>query len=176
MCRHFFIFNVNQFCRLILAGCLRVLNFDTEDGGSIFLRNIGNYCQTTRYHIAEDSTRHSHLYENLKSIIYYYYYYFKLQMCFYLVAVYYNKTQHAINTQHKITHHTQTNTAHKTTQTITDTLHTMDTMQIQLQIYIYIYICIYIYVVHFRIPATQNKFECWECKKLQLKGQEDVVP
>jgi hypothetical protein len=29
------------------------------------------------------------------------------------------------------THHTQ-NTAHKTTQTIKDTLHTMDTMQIQL--------------------------------------------
>jgi hypothetical protein len=40
-------------------------------------------------------------------------------MVFYPVAVYYNKTQH---TSHKITHHTQTNTAHKTTQTIKDTM------------------------------------------------------
>jgi hypothetical protein len=36
------------------------------------------------------------------------------------------------NTQ--ITHHAQTNTAHKTTQTIKDRLHTMNAMQIQLQI------------------------------------------
>jgi hypothetical protein len=42
-------------------------------------------------------------------------------MGFYPVAVYYNK-----NTQ--ITHHTQTNTAHKRTQTIKDTLHTMNTI------------------------------------------------
>jgi hypothetical protein len=44
-------------------------------------------------------------------------------MGFYRVAVYYNKTQHTNNTSHKITHHTQTNTAHKTTQTIKDTAH-----------------------------------------------------
>jgi hypothetical protein len=47
-------------------------------------------------------------------------------MGFYPVAVYYNKTQHTNNTSHKITHHTQTNTAHKNTQTIKDTLHTMN--------------------------------------------------
>jgi hypothetical protein len=52
---------------------------------------------------------------------YYYYYLFKLQMGFYPVAVYYNKTQH--------TNNTQTNTAHKTTQTIKDTLHTMNTIK-----------------------------------------------
>jgi hypothetical protein len=46
-------------------------------------------------------------------------------MGFYPVAVYYNKKQHKNNT-----HHTQTNTAHKTTQTIKDTLHTMNIMQI----------------------------------------------
>jgi hypothetical protein len=39
-------------------------------------------------------------------------------MGFYLVAVYYNKTQHTNNTLHSVT-------AHKTTQTIKDTLHTM---------------------------------------------------
>jgi hypothetical protein len=45
---------------------------------------------------------------------YYYYYHYlcKLQMGFYPVPVYYNKTQHTNNT-----HHTN-NTAHKTTQTI----------------------------------------------------------
>jgi hypothetical protein len=46
-------------------------------------------------------------------------------MGFYPVAVYYNKTQHTNNTPHS-------NTAHKTTQTIKDTLHTMNAMQIQL--------------------------------------------
>jgi hypothetical protein len=56
-------------------------------------------------------------------------------MGFYPVAVYYNKSQHTNNnTSHKITHHTQTNTAHKTTQTIKDTLHTMNALQIQLQL------------------------------------------
>jgi hypothetical protein len=59
--------------------------------------------------------------EELKRIRNYYYYLFKLQMGFYPVAVYYNKTQH---TSHKITHHTQTNTAHKSTQTIMDTYYT----------------------------------------------------
>jgi hypothetical protein len=34
----------------------------------------------------------------------------------------------------QITHHTQTNTAHKTTQTIKETLHTMNTMQMHLQL------------------------------------------
>jgi hypothetical protein len=34
----------------------------------------------------------------------------------------------------QITHHTQTIIAHKTTQTIKDKLHTMNTMQIQLQL------------------------------------------
>jgi hypothetical protein len=52
---------------------------------------------------------------------------FKLQMGFYPVAVYYNKTQHTHNTPHS-------NTAHKTTQTLKDTLHIMNTMQIQLQL------------------------------------------
>jgi hypothetical protein len=55
-------------------------------------------------------------------------------MGFYLVAVCYNKTQHTNNISHKITHHTQTGTAHKTTQTIKDALHTMNAMQIQLQL------------------------------------------
>jgi hypothetical protein len=41
-------------------------------------------------------------------------------MGFYPVAIYYNKTQHTNNKPH-----TQTNTAHKTTQ-IKDTLHTMN--------------------------------------------------
>jgi hypothetical protein len=39
------------------------------------------------------------------------------------------------HTSHK-THHTQ-NTAHKTTQTIKDTLHSMNTMQVQLQLQLY---------------------------------------
>jgi hypothetical protein len=56
-----------------------------------------------------------------------YYYLFKLQMGFYPVAVYYNKTQHTNNTPHS-------NTAYKTTQTIKDTLHTMISVQIQLQL------------------------------------------
>jgi hypothetical protein len=43
-------------------------------------------------------------------------------MGFYPVALYYNKTQHT------------NNTAHKTTPTIKDALHTMNTMQIQLQL------------------------------------------
>jgi hypothetical protein len=41
----------------------------------------------------------------------------------------YNKTQHTNNTQHS-----NRNTAHRTTQTIKDTLYTMNTMQIQLQL------------------------------------------
>jgi hypothetical protein len=45
-------------------------------------------------------------------------------MGFYLVAVYYNKTQHTNNTHH-------TNTAHKTTQTILDTVPTMKLLQLQ---------------------------------------------
>jgi hypothetical protein len=40
------------------------------------------------------------------------------------MGFYYNETQH---TSHKITHHTQTNTAHKTTRTIKDTLHNNET-------------------------------------------------
>jgi hypothetical protein len=48
-------------------------------------------------------------------------------MGFYPVAVYYNKTQHTNNTPHS-------NTAHKTTQTIEDRLHTRTAMQIQLQL------------------------------------------
>jgi hypothetical protein len=62
-----------------------------------------------------------------------YYYLFKLQMGFYPVAVYYNKTQHTTHIT-QITHHSQTITAHKTTQTIKDTLHIINTMQIQLQL------------------------------------------
>jgi hypothetical protein len=50
-------------------------------------------------------------------------------MGFYPVAVYYNKTQHTNNT-----HHNETNTAHKSTQTIKDTLHTKNAIQIQLQL------------------------------------------
>jgi hypothetical protein len=52
---------------------------------------------------------------------YYYYYLLKLKMGFYLVAVVLQYA-HKQHTSHKITHHTQTNTAHKTTQTIKDTL------------------------------------------------------
>jgi hypothetical protein len=40
---------------------------------------------------------------------------------------YFNETHHTNNTPHS-------NTAHKTTQTIKDTLHTMNTMQVQLQL------------------------------------------
>jgi hypothetical protein len=65
----------------------------------------------------------------------YYNYLFKLQMGFYPVAVYYNKTQHTNNTHHS------TNTAHKTTQTIKDTLHT-------------IYLNIYTYKIHI---SSRNK-------------------
>jgi hypothetical protein len=64
------VFSLNiKKCRLILAGCLRDLNFYTEDGGGMFLRNVGNLYQTTVYHIAGDSTRHSDRYESLKPII-----------------------------------------------------------------------------------------------------------
>jgi hypothetical protein len=55
-------------------------------------------------------------------------------MCFTRWQWYYNKTQHTNNTSHKILHHAKKNTAHKTTQTIKDTLHAMNTMQIQLQL------------------------------------------
>jgi hypothetical protein len=52
-------------------------------------------------------------------------------MGFYPVAVYYNKTQHTNNTHH--TNNTPpSNAAHKTTQTIKDTLHTMNAIQLQL--------------------------------------------
>jgi hypothetical protein len=48
---------------------------------------------------------------------------------------YYNKTQHTNNTHHTKLHTVmKQNTAHETTQTIKDTLHTMNTMQIQLQL------------------------------------------
>jgi hypothetical protein len=60
----------------------------------------------------------------------------------YPVAVYYNKTQHTNNTPHS-------NTAHKTTQKIEDTLHTMNTMQIQLQlkqIFVKRGLCVYYYI------------------------------
>jgi hypothetical protein len=47
----------------------------------------------------------------------------------------YNETQHKNNTHHTKQHNTlKQNTANKTTQTIKDTLHTMNTMQIQLQL------------------------------------------
>jgi uncharacterized protein YxeA len=49
---------------------------------------------------------------------------FKLQIVFNPVALYYNKKQHTNNT------YTQTNTAHKTTQTTKDIQHTMNAMQI----------------------------------------------
>jgi hypothetical protein len=41
--------------------------FDPEDGGDIFLRNVGATQQTTRRHITEDDTLHNHPCENLKS-------------------------------------------------------------------------------------------------------------
>jgi allophanate hydrolase subunit 1 len=48
---------------------------------------------------------------------------------------YYNKVQHTNNTHHTKYHTTfKQNIEHKTTQTIKDTLHTMNTLQIQLQL------------------------------------------
>jgi hypothetical protein len=55
-------------------------------------------------------------------------------MGFYPVAVYYNKTQHTNNT-HNINNTPHSNTAHKITQTIKDSLHTMNAMKIQLQLH-----------------------------------------
>jgi hypothetical protein len=60
---------------------------------------------------------------------YYYYYSFILTASEFLPGGSGNAIRH--NTQHKITYRTQ-NIAFKTTQTIKDTLHTMNTMQIQL--------------------------------------------
>jgi phenylpyruvate tautomerase PptA (4-oxalocrotonate tautomerase family) len=56
-------------------------------------------------------------------------------MGFYLVAVYYNKKQPQITliTQNN-TPRSKKNIAHKTTQTINDTLHTENTIKIQLQL------------------------------------------
>jgi hypothetical protein len=73
-----------------------------------------------------------------------FYYLFKLQMGFYPVAVYYNKTKHTNNT-----HHIQANTAHKTTQNIKDTLHTINAMQMST--------CpIYNFYVHMCSDSYQN--------------------
>jgi hypothetical protein len=69
-------------------------------------------------------------------ILYYYYYYFlKCKWVFNRWQWYYNKTQHTNNT-HQTKQHTtlKQNTSYKTTQTIKDTLHTMNTIQIQLQL------------------------------------------
>jgi hypothetical protein len=38
----------------LLPACLLDLFFDTEDGGSKFLRNVSNFYQTTRRHFPED--------------------------------------------------------------------------------------------------------------------------
>jgi hypothetical protein len=64
----------------------------------------------------------------IRSIFYYYYYLFKLQMRFLPGD---SGTTIRRSTQNN-TPHSNRNTAHKTTQTIKDTLHTMITMQIQL--------------------------------------------
>jgi amino acid permease len=61
--------------------------------------------------------------------------YFKCKWVFTLWRWYYNKTQHTNNTHHTKQHTTlKQSRAHKTTQTIKDTLHTMNTVQIQLQL------------------------------------------
>jgi hypothetical protein len=62
-----------------------------------------------------------------------------------------------------MTHHTETNTAHKTTQTIKDTLHTMNAMQIQLQLQLNKLILIknkYVYTIHWTV--TVMKYLCHE--------------
>jgi hypothetical protein len=62
--------------------------------------------------------------------------YFNCKWIFTWWQWYYNKTLHTNNT-HRTKQHTtlKQNRAHKTTQTIRDTLHTMNKMQIQLQSY-----------------------------------------
>jgi hypothetical protein len=61
-----------------------------------------------------------------------YYYLFKLQMGFYPVAVVQLDTK-TIRRNTQIRHHTPKNKAHKT-QTIKDTLHTMNSIQLQQQL------------------------------------------
>jgi hypothetical protein len=65
-----------------------IFSVDPEDGGSVLLRNIGFDTQTFTALLPKI----------------YYYYLFKLQMGFYPVSVYYNKTQHTNNTQHTKLH------------------------------------------------------------------------
>jgi hypothetical protein len=47
--------------------CFFPLLFDPEDEGSTFLRNFGNFYQTTQRHDIEGCTPHSHRFDNLKS-------------------------------------------------------------------------------------------------------------
>jgi hypothetical protein len=51
------------------AGFLLGIFFDPEDGGDIFLRNIGWLSMATLRYIPEDSILHNHCCENLKSYI-----------------------------------------------------------------------------------------------------------
>jgi hypothetical protein len=50
-----------------IAGFSLGLLFDPEIGGSIFLRHVGGFLPITRRYIPEDTTIHSHLWENSKS-------------------------------------------------------------------------------------------------------------
>jgi hypothetical protein len=63
-------FSGTQFILLatcLLAGSCWNYFFDPEDGGDMFLRNVGSTQQTTQRHTPEDDTLHNHSCENLKS-------------------------------------------------------------------------------------------------------------
>jgi hypothetical protein len=61
--------NVFIFSVIVLVACLLGSLLNLEDGGIMFLRNVGKFNQVTRYHIKENSTLHNHRCKNLKSHI-----------------------------------------------------------------------------------------------------------
>jgi hypothetical protein len=56
---------------LLARWFLARLVFDPEDGGDIFLRNVGSYIWTIRRYIPEDEKVHNYRCESLKSYLLY---------------------------------------------------------------------------------------------------------
>jgi hypothetical protein len=54
------IFRVGASCYLLPAGFLLGLFFDLEDGGDMFLQNVGYFQRTTRHYIPEARTLRSY--------------------------------------------------------------------------------------------------------------------